>query len=392
MQLWKNFYVLLTAYTLLTVGASLQKYALGLSERNEKPFRHYNNYAIFKSSAAHLLQGKNLYAPHPEDHDDFYKYSPTFAVLMCPFLILPDIVGLCLWNLLNALSLFWALWQLPLPIEKRATMLWLLLPELLINVQNSQSNGLVAASIVAAFLAVERNSVVWAMLLSVASGFIKIFGIVGALFAVFSKEKVRAVLYGAMWLVGLAALPLLVTSTDNLVAQYHHWMVLLRGDLTPGTSASVFGWWQAWWNSPPPRVLLTMLGVVLLLLPLGQIQKYRAEAFRLLYLGYVLMWSVIFNPRAESPSFVIAMSGVVVWFAAQKSNWLNLMLLLTAFFLSSILPSDLTPAAWTEFGWQYELKPFGVMLVWAKVLYDLFAVKEQREVATIPSPQHQSLW
>ncbi|MDW8464664.1 MAG: glycosyltransferase family 87 protein [Chloroherpetonaceae bacterium] len=378
MHFWKNFYVLFATYTLLTIGASLQKYVLSLSE-GEASRRHFNNYAIFKSSAKHLLEGRNLYVPHPEDHDDFYKYSPTFAVLMLPFLWLPEAVGLAVWNLLNALTLFIALWLLPLSQEKRAQMLWLLLPELLINIQNSQSNGLVAACMVLAFVAIEKEKMQWAMLASVLSGFVKVFGIVSALFAVFSKEKIKAVWYGVVWAVGLAITPLCVTSLENLLSQYRHWIEFVRGDLAPGTSASIFGWWQAWWGSEPPRAYLMMLGVGLLVLPLVQIEKYRLASFRLTYLAHLLIWSVIFNPRAESPSFVIAMSGIVIWFVIQRKGILDWLLFLNALFLASILPSDLTPNAWTEFGWRFKLKAFGVMLVWAKVLYDLFADSLQEE-------------
>src|SRR5437016_9096092 len=46
--------------------------------------RHSNNVSIFRSASFNLFAGRDLYAAHPEQHFDFYKYSPTFAVLFAP--------------------------------------------------------------------------------------------------------------------------------------------------------------------------------------------------------------------------------------------------------------------------------------------------------------------
>jgi len=76
-------------------------------------YTHYNNYIIFKQSFFHLIENKDLYQLHPTEHWDYYKYSPTFSLLMAPLACLPNALGLFIWNLLNVLILFWALWKLP---------------------------------------------------------------------------------------------------------------------------------------------------------------------------------------------------------------------------------------------------------------------------------------
>jgi hypothetical protein len=50
---------------------------------------HSNNLSIFRTATSNLLAGQDLYAPHPGRHFDFYKYSPTFALLFLPFAYLP---------------------------------------------------------------------------------------------------------------------------------------------------------------------------------------------------------------------------------------------------------------------------------------------------------------
>src|SRR5207302_6785485 len=44
-----------------------------------------NNFKVFRAAAVNLLAHRDLYAAHPDQHFDFYKYSPTFALLFAPF-------------------------------------------------------------------------------------------------------------------------------------------------------------------------------------------------------------------------------------------------------------------------------------------------------------------
>src|SRR6266496_2696242 len=44
-----------------------------------------NNFKVFRAAAVNLLAHRDLYAAHPDQHFDFYKYSPTFTLLSAPF-------------------------------------------------------------------------------------------------------------------------------------------------------------------------------------------------------------------------------------------------------------------------------------------------------------------
>src|SRR5213080_137220 len=88
--------------------------------------RHSNNVSIFRSARFDLFAGRDLYAAHPEQHVDFYKYSPTFAVLCAPVAYLPV-----------ALALLYL--------------------EVLLALQYGQSNALVAALMVLEFVAFEAR-------------------------------------------------------------------------------------------------------------------------------------------------------------------------------------------------------------------------------------------
>mgnify|MGYP001583733170 CR=1 FL=1 len=88
-------------YVVLTIAVSLHRYFLGPD--------HFGNYLIFKNSFLHLLSGENLYTLYPELKIDLFKYSPTFAALFSPFALMPDYIGLILWNLLNSIALFFSI-------------------------------------------------------------------------------------------------------------------------------------------------------------------------------------------------------------------------------------------------------------------------------------------
>jgi hypothetical protein len=75
----------------------------------------------------------------------------------------------------------------------------------------------------------------------------------------------------------------------------------------------------------------------------------------------------------------------MLWFFAQKKTVLNVILLTFALFCTAILPSDLVPKSWTEYGWKYELKALSCILVWLKAGYDLILESTQTEERLAPS-------
>ena len=82
-------------------------------------YTHYNNFLIFRQSFFHLIQHKDLYSAYSNEYYDLYKYTHTFALLMFPFAYLPNLAGLILWNILNAVILFYAFRKFPFANEKK---------------------------------------------------------------------------------------------------------------------------------------------------------------------------------------------------------------------------------------------------------------------------------
>ena len=81
---------------------------------------------------------------------------------------------------------------------------------------------------------------------------------------------------------------------------------------------------------------------------------------------------IIFNHKAESPTYIIAITGVAVWFGSQKIKIENLVLLVLALVLTSLSPTDLFPASIREhYVLPYDLKVLPCVLIWLKITFEL---------------------
>ncbi len=369
---------------ILTIAITAQRISLG-SKKFDNGYRYteYNNYRIFTAAWFHLAGDEDLYRLYPAEHWDLYKYSPSFAVWMAPFAYLPDPAGLFLWNLLNVMVLFLALWKLPLPSNRtRIFLLAVILVELVTSIQNAQSNALIAGLIVFAFHFLEKKRVALASLFIMLCVFIKLFGIVAFALFLFYPGKLKGTFYSIGWGVLLAAMPLAVVSFDQLVFLYQSWFDLLAADHSASYGYSVAGWLYSWFNLDIPKNMVLLAGGVIFLLPALRFRQYREAGFRMLFLCSVLVWVVIFNHKAESPTFIIAMTGVAIWFFTGKRNVTDIVLLLLALLFTVLSPTDLFPKNFRNtVVTPYVLKAVPCILVWFKIIYDLFVYGNKNSTA-----------
>jgi len=373
-----NKKIIISIYFLLAILAGTQALVGTKVYRSEEgQVSMYNNYEIFARSFDHLVNGQDLYKAYPKEHWDLFKYTPTFSALFGVLSILPDWIGLNLWNLLNVLVLAFAIYFLPkLNNYQKGILLLIILLELLTSVQNEQSNGLIAGLIIMAFGLLERNKNFWATLMIVLSVSIKLFGIVGfALFLLYPK-KGKSILYTLFWLIILGAIPLLFIDFEQYTALYQCYFNLLSNDHDASYGYSVMGIIHSWFSVEINKNMIVGIGAVLFLIPFLQIKKYKDYMFRILALASVLLWIIIFNHKAESPTFIIAMSGVAIWFMMSKKNAINTGLFALAFILTSLSPTEFFPKSIrNEFVRPYCLKALPCVLIWIKVIYDMIGLK-----------------
>ncbi len=380
-----NPWFVFLVYMLLTLGATLQSYFGNPTSFNNLEYTAYNNYLIFKQSFYHLIEGKDLFILYPQEHWDLYKYSPTFSLMMAPLAILPDVIGLFFWNLLNALVLLFGINKLQLPtrfkgVDSSRIHSFILLfvgLELMTSLQNEQSNGLLAGLIILAFVFLEKEKI-WLGTLCIALTFyIKIFGIVAfALFLVY-PQKGKFILSSAVWMIVLGLLPAVFVGIDQLIFLYESWGRMLGADHAASYGYSVMGWLQSWFGLEVSKNVIVLLGVMLFCLPLLKFRSYSNYEFRWRLLVSILIWVVIFNHKAESPTFVIAMSGVGIWYFFSEKTRVNLALVVLAFVFTSLSPTDLFPRFLREeFVIPYVFKAVFCIAIWGKVIWEMWNVEQ----------------
>jgi hypothetical protein len=357
-----NIKFLFWIYTLTTLAVSIHKYFIGT----------INNFLIFRTSFYNLIALNDLYALYPQFHYDHYKYSPAFALLMAPIAALPEFLGVIVWNLINVLPLYFAVCLLSLPAKKKTLILWIILIELVTSIQNTQSNGLYAALFVLTFVLLENRKNFWAALMVVLSAYIKIFGGIAIVLFIIYPDRLKSMLYLLFWFIVLALLPLLVIPLDQLVFLYGSWYELLTRDVANLYGLSVMGILQEWFGVKLSNTLIMIIGLALLLIPLLKSANFKSREFRYLFLSSLLIWSIIFNHKAESPMFVIAVTGVAIWYVMQKPGlWANLLLGLTLV-LTSISVTEITPVYLRKNIIQpYLLKVVPCILVWVRVFWEM---------------------
>jgi hypothetical protein len=309
-----------------------------------KAARPSGNFEIFRTASRHLFSGDDLYAEYPAYHSDRFKYSPTFALLFSPLAWLWWPLALFLWSSANAMLLFAAVRRV-LPERQALLALALMHLEVLRGMQNAQSNALVAALIILAFSASERRWS-WRTAAAVALGAcVKIFPLAALTFALPKRHALRTGVAAAVIGALLLALPLVVMTPGQLVAQYRSWGLVESSDAT-----------QRWFsvmelihrarNATWPNWPVQLAGTIALLVPLAlRRERWDEQRFRVLYLCSLLLYVVLFNHQAERASYLIAFTGAAIWFASEpRARWRTA--LFSVVMLAIPITSTLVPGAW----------------------------------------------
>jgi hypothetical protein len=302
-----------------------------------------NDYAIFRAAFWNLLANNDLYVLRLEQAHDYFKYSPTFALLFAPFALIPFVAGLFSWNVVNALAIFFAL-RLLLPREQWAVAQVLVALPTLRSMQSSQSNALVAALIIVAFVSFERGWL-WRGAIAISLGAItKIFPLAALSFALPRRDRMRAILITGLSIAILIALPLVVVSPGALAAQYKAWSALERGEaaLVGSSAMALFRDAGISWPAWPVQLIGSVIVLAVLIL---RMRDWSDRGLRLRFLGFVMVFCVVFNHRAEPQAAVIALCGMVIWYLASpppRSAW-RTALFTIVYFLVAVTGTDLVP-------------------------------------------------
>lgn len=339
-----------------------------------------NNFLIFKYVFWHTWEQTSLYAPYPDFYFDTNHYGPFFSIVVAPFAVLPHPLGLIFWDLLMVLALYVAVRKLPMAQGKQIFCYWFCAHELLTALFMSQFNIIIAAIIVGAFYCIEKEKDFMAACFIMIGTFVKLYGIVGLAFFFFSKHKGKFVLSLLFWAVACFVLPMAISSPEYIIGQYHEWAASLTGKNVENMfsnmqNQSLLGLVRKISHvSTYSDLWLIVPGILAFCYPYLRIKQYGNIAFRFAFLASVLMFVVLFSTGSESSTYIIALLGVAIWYVTapwQRNRW-DIALMVFAFILTSMSPSDLFPAFIRKnYVQPYALKALPCVLVWFKLIYEM---------------------
>jgi hypothetical protein len=353
-----------------------------------------NNFLIYKQVFWHTIEQKHLYLYYPSEYADVNHYGPLFSILIAPFALMPVFVGCFFWCLLNVAVLFYAIKKLPVTILQQRWILLIGVFELITSIHSVQFNPMLCGMIILSFTALEKEDVALSTFFIVAGTLIKIYSVVGLLFFLFTPHKKKFILYSAMWFVVLFCLPMLISSPAFIIDSYKNWYTVLiekngqnvvssmnagMQDISVmGMIRRIFGAYQM------PNTLVIVPAGILMLLPLLRFNFWQNQSYRLHYLAILLIGLVIFSSSAESPTYVLAVIGYLIWHVQQPNNnrlpykvLMGVVLLLTIF-----SPTDLFPRFIREqYVLRYSLKALPCFIAWLAVVYTLFKSQFNKKMA-----------
>lgn len=370
--------IILGVYLLLSVIIGVQHYAGG-------PLK-YNNFQIFRAALWHLIGHKNLHLGYPDEYFDLFLYNPSFCVFFAPFSLLPTPISLILWLMCCAAALFYAVRSLPITYPQKVFFWWYILFELVTSLHGQQTNPLIAALGLFTFTFFEKDKLKWAALFPLLAFCIKGYGLIYTGLFLFYPNKSRYIAWSLLWGVVLAVLPLPLTGLDYFTQIYKDWYTILVEDHQVNYGFSIMGLIKIGFPafSPDDVTKVQLAGLVLFgttwLLAFIR-NQYRTLEQRLLLLAYASLWVIVFNHAAESPTYVIAIPGVVLFHIVNRQRmapWSTVLIVLV-FVFCILAPTDIYPPALRRnFFEPYLIKVIPCVLVWV-VLQIQLLLHQQHE-------------
>lgn len=380
--------------------------------------RHHNNYDIFRYVFYNTWNETSLYQPSTDGgYWDTNHYGPFFATIIAPFAVMPEWLGLLLWDVCLAAFLYWAVSMMCKGMPRLKTFtIWFCAHELLTALFMQQFNIAIAAIIILSYCFVEKERDEYATFFIVTGTLVKLYGIVGLAFFFFSRHKTRFITTLLLWTAVLIAVPMAFSSPEYQFQQYVEWYQSLSGKneeniLSAAQNISIMGmitkigyglteghshmlsvmhdgakpnmanWWVQSFN------MLWVIGSGCLIAALGYFRttQWKNRLFRINILATVLMFVVLFSTGSESSGYITPFIGSCIWYCCvpwQRGKW-DTALLIVVFIISSMSPSDLFPAfIRRDYIQPYALKALPVTLVWLRLSFELMTkdYTEKQEV------------
>lgn len=339
---------------------------------------HYNNFMIFRGVADHLFSSLPLYGEYPGEYLDVNHYGPLFGFVIAPFAFLPPWLGVLLWVMGMTLFLYWAIRELPLPVQMASLVLLLTANDLYNAGLMQQFNIASAAMLIGALAMIRKRHEGWAALFIVIGTFVKVYGIVGLAFFFFVERKWRFVGYMALWSVVALLLPLLFVSPEYLISQYMMW----AQDITQKSAQNMWSLYQnvsvvgavrkISGSATYSDMWIVLPAVLLFISTQFRFSQVRRAGYQLVSLASLLLFVVIFSNGSENSGYVIATAGAAIWWVTLPRRgwveWTLFILMLIACFSYNLFPREV----YVDVIRKYALRAVPYGFVWMHCIWRLW--------------------
>lgn len=347
----------------------------------------HNNFVIFRNVFWHTIDKLPLYNYYPNEYSDHNLYGPFFSFIIAPFALMPEWLGLILWCTALSMFLYWAIRKSTLNNYQQIFIFWFCAHELLTALFMQQFNVAIVAIIILSFGLVEKEKDEWATFFIVIGTLVKLYGIVGLAFFPFSKHKQRYIISLVLWFAVLICMPAIFSGFDFQIEQYKEWLECLMDKNAENADSiaqniSLLGIVHRVGHFSFNDLIIIIPGLLIFATPYLCFNRYKNAAFRQTILASTLMFVCLFSTGTESSGYIIALTGTAIWYTAapwERTKW-DVALMVFAFILTSLSPSDLFPAyIRKEYVQPYALKALPVALIWFKLSYELIRMDYSNE-------------
>lgn len=350
----------------------------------------FNNYKIFEGVYWHTINSLPLYTEYPAEYSDCNHYGIIFSLIIAPFALLPEWIGIILWVSANTVLLFFAIRQLPLTQIQKVVIYWFSYCELMTAQGMQQFNISIAAIIILSFVFIEKKKDFWAAAIIIMGAMIKIYPIVGLAFFFFSKQKLKFSVSCIFWVIVIFLIPVLYTSGfDYVISQYVQWFEELKNKggvnlFSLAQNVSLLGVVRKISGNPDYSDLwLIIPGLVLFCIPYLRISQYKHLRFRIMLLASVMLFVVLFSTGSEASGYIIAMIGVAIWYLCSPSthkkynHWLFIITLV----IVGISTTELVPPFIRNgFIRPYVVKAWPCIIVWLTICYEMIRLDYSKKM------------
>ena len=352
-------------FMLAAIGIAMQHYL----------HHTFNNFKVFEGAFRHLVALKNLYSYYPGEYEDQFLYAPPAAIWLGFFSIFKTALSLILWNLLNAMSLWYIIYQLPkLDLQTKNKIAFFAFVELTTSLHNVQSNPVLTAMILLSFVLLEYEQIWKSHFVTSLAFFTKGISGAGVFLLLFYKPLIKNMVTFIITFLIVALSPAWFVGIKEIPRLYTEWFQCLRGDHVVNDGVSVVGLihQNVYAGIDSYIIQLSGLGIFLGVLFYIKWKKMNTYGWRLFVLSYILIWLIIFNHAAESSGYVFAVTGVAIWLFNRNLDRYDKILLWLVFLFTILAPTDLYPVSFRHFLVNHSLKALPVVLVWIKMHADLW--------------------